>query len=321
MRLTPEQSKVLSAIELDAEITASAVARMLRLKVPTVEHAIFRLREIGLLVGRTAIVDVYSLGLSEFGLFLTLPNTTEVVRQQFVDALMRDSAITWLAETGGRFEFMINVLAPDAVLVRRKMESWSERFGLCFGARSLCIRTERMRFWRGFFGSKRSALPQFHLRAGERVEELDPVDRKLLMALTAASFESYRELANTCKIPISTFLRRIQRLRERRLLLGFGYRLNLAVLNIEQYRLLITMRRLTPATHRSLIHLCGQHPNIKLLVATSGNWDYEVEVDLPPNYSARSVARQIEAALRDTVESVEICPIFQHLKYISFPPG
>lgn len=320
MRLTPEQKKVLSVIELDAEISTTTVARMLRMKVPTVEHAIFRLREIGLLVGRTAMVDVYSLGLSEFGLFLSLANTSESARQRFVRELMHDETVSWLAETGGRFEFMINILAPDAAVIRHKVESWSEKFSLSFGIRSLCVRTERMRFWRGFFGPKRSALPRFHLRAGHRVEYLDMLDRKVLMVLATSSFQSFRDLATSCQVPISTFLRRIQKLRERGLLLGFAYRLNLAVLNIEQYRLLITMRRLTREAHSSLIQACGRHPNIKLLTSTAGSWDYEVEVDLFPNQSARAIARQLETDLAHFVEAIEISPIFQHLKYISFPP-
>jgi hypothetical protein len=81
------------------------------------------------------------------------------------------------------------------------------------------------------------------------------------------------------------------------------------------------MRQLTSSGHTSLIEFCGQHPNIKLLVVTVGSWDYEIEVDLYPNQSARVLARHIQTALRGAIDSIEICPIFQHLKYISFPPG
>jgi hypothetical protein len=77
---------------------------------------------------------------------------------------------------------------------------------------------------------------------------------------------------------------------------------------------------LTSRGSKALIELCGKHPNIKLLALTVGSWDYEIEVDLYPNQSARLLARHIQSALHDTVESIEIAPIFQHLKYISFPP-
>jgi DNA-binding Lrp family transcriptional regulator len=246
---------------------------------------------------------------------------SENAQTRFIAALKKDMSVTWLAETGGRYEFMINILASDAAVVRQKLVEWSERYGVTLVTKNLCIRTERMRFCRGYFGPPRSTAPLFHTRAGRGQQQLDTVDVAILTALAAASFESFRELALTCGVPIATFLRRVQRLKERRILLGFGYKLNLSVLHVEQFRLLIRMRQLTSSGHTSLIEFCGHHPNIKLLVVTVGSWDYEIEVDLYPNQSARVLARHIQTALRGAIDSIEICPIFQHLKYISFPPG
>ena len=69
---TEREKKVFFATELDAELTAQAVAQKTRLKTGSVQRILSRLIERGVISGRTAVVDIARLGLSEFGIRLQI---------------------------------------------------------------------------------------------------------------------------------------------------------------------------------------------------------------------------------------------------------
>ena len=145
-------------------------------------------------------------------------------------------------------------------------------------------------------------------------------DSKVLFALSQTRFETYRDVARSLGMPIASFLRRVRLLRERKILLGFGYRMNLDEIGVQQFRVLVFTNSCGPETEQTLLGFCGECPWVKVLTTCLGPWNFELEIDVMNQAGARDVASGIRSVLGEKVKKILLLPIFSHRKYISFPP-
>ena len=321
MELSSIEAKILAVIELNADCPGPEIAKRAGTKTATVYRTVERLIERGIIVGKTAVIDPAKVGLIEFGVNLALAPQNDRVNAQLLKRLQNHPHISWIAEVGGELDLMCNVIAESPHRAKQVIEEIFADFAPSILRRRVCSRSARLRYPRWFLGVRRAAPPTF--QSGERLEQLplDTVDRAILEALSRMSFESYRDLAQATGVPIATFNRRIHSLRERGILLGFGYRFDLSKLAVQQFRLLMTFRAPTLATRVKLRRIASKERMIKLLVECLGDWDYEMEIDQPAGEDVKRLNTLIHREFYGELMQLSLIPIFRHVRYISFPAG
>lgn len=321
LNLTDSECKILALVELNAELSAPEIAKKTRLKTPTVHRILSSFRENEIFAGRTAVVDTDRLGLVEYGIALSLGTASSDVVEKFFEFAIKKRAISWVAEVGGGFDVLINVLADKPQTALEVLFEIEKRFPLLIQEKAFCIRTKRFRFWRGFLNGRTTKLPRFSIGLSGEKLSLPPQDTEVLAALSSASFETYRELASQIRMPIATFLRRIAILRKQKILLGFGYRMNLEKVGVKQFRVLVFSTQCSQESEKTMLSFAASCPWIKLVTTCLGPWCFELEIDIINQSTARDVASEIRKALGKSVHKVVLLPIFSHRKFISFPPA
>lgn len=319
MRLSEEQIRVLGTIELDAELSAVEVARRTRLKTHTVQRIVRGLIDEGVIAGQTALIDVAKLGLVEYGINFPYGPASEERRSACLEFMLESREVSWMAEVGGDIDLMFNLLARSPQRVVEFLSELSARFPHVLERKKTCQRTERMRFPRGIWIRRAAGSPRYAMSRTLGGEALDPFDREILVALSQSAIESQRDLARGLGIPIATFLRRVARLRERGILLGFAYRINLEKIGISQFRVHVVLADLSDAAHKRMIAFCGRQPGVKVLIRCIGEWDYELEADARTSAEIKGLIDQMRREFKGDLISCRSIPIFRHLKFISFP--
>lgn len=320
-KLLDAERKVLAVVELDAELSAPEIAKRCKMKTPSVQRILQRFREEGVFAGRTAVVDTARIGLVEYGIGVTHGRVGADVLEAFFRFAARQRVISWVAEVGGGFDLSMNILAPRPQAVLDVLAQVEKNFPGLLQERTICVRTKRFRFWRGYLNGRVSKTPKFRLGEGAEILALSEDDRRVLAALSEVTFETYRDTARVLGMPIASFLRRIRSLKERKILLGFGYRMNLERLGVEQFRVLVFTESCGPETERALIAFAGECPWVKVLMPCLGPWTFELEIDVLSQSGARDVATGLRRALGSRVTKIQLLPIFSHRKFISFPPS
>ena len=317
--LNQTYQNILGLVELDAELEAATIARKLGLKTASVQKALQRLIEMQVIVGRTVMIDLNKLGITEYGINIKLDGDSATNLQEVASYLTKQRAVSWLAEMQSDVDFMFNVVSPSAYGVNRFLNKFAADTGIQLARKEFCIRVERMRFWRGYLGRKLSTGLRFHSTSNCKVEEIDAADKEILSVLSTMKFESMRDLAAQAGIPIASFLRRIKRLREKKVILGLGYRIDPSCLNMQQYRLHISAELNSHEVLKQLKTISAESPWIKMLAVCLGPWDYEMEVDVPNLRELKALQLQIQKATKTSKLHVESHALVQHLKYINFP--
>ncbi len=105
-----------------------------------------------------------------------------------------------------------------------------------------------------------------------RLDQLDDLDRNLIALLQTNSRESVANLARQLGVARTTVIARIARLERTQVIAGYGVRLGQDVLDasIHAYVGIILAPRSGPDVQRRL----GKMPEVQLLCAVSGEFDY-----------------------------------------------
>jgi DNA-binding Lrp family transcriptional regulator len=156
---------------------------------------------------------------------------------------------------------------------------------------------------------------------GKAPEEstIDDLDRRILNMLSQGQFIPDSEIAGQLGVSPSTLVRRVAHLKEGGILLGDTYRINTDILGYSSYRLLITMKRLGADIRRRMIHFCDDALAVRIMVESLGSWDYELEVEVADNRYIKELTGHLYEAFPHDIVSLNVIPIFQHLKYSGFP--
>ena len=155
-------------------------------------------------------------------------------------------------------------------------------------------------------------------KAGETIE-IDELDRQILNRMSAGTFVSDSELAANLSISPSTVVRRVAALKSNGILLGDTYRVDPSLLGYSAYRILITMKRLGADIRRRIIQFCDEELAVRIMVESLGSWDYELELEVADGRDIKQFTGRLYEAFPQDIVSLNVIPIFQHLKYSGFP--
>lgn len=319
MRLSEGQQKVLGALELNAEKPLNLVARETRMKHRNVQRIFSDLVERGVINGKTAIIDIARLGLVEHAFMLSVSLKYIHELDDAIAYLLKHRAVSWIAEVGGAYDLMFNVVARHAKEVQSFFDRLTKNFPGLIKHKTLYLRTERLRYWRGYLCNKNHRRPGFHLGKHQDLISIDERDCLILGSLANLKHDSFRDLAHSLKIPIATFLRRLRAMERQGLILGFGYRIDLELLKMEQYRILISVTHDSEEWYRRLQNFCLRTGRVKLLTRTLGGVDFDLEVDVSNPREIKTLLFDIRGLFPEASATTEAIPIFRHRKFISFP--
>lgn len=314
----PERT-VLDAIDLNAEAQVPELARRTKLSAPHIHRILNRLIERGILVGVTAQIDFARLGLVEYGINLALAAPSEKEREEFILGLISEPAAGWVAETGADLDCMFSIIAPGPHEVTALLSRLNDRLRGSILRKELCIRTRRVRFARGIFGATGKRKPHFEIGKHPENVPIDRVDRLILSSISVSSRSSFREIARSLSISPPTFGRRLEILKEKKIVLGFSWHMKLTGCGVLQYRILVSLRDNSTPVREKIVKLVQTTPSVKMFADCLGAWDYEMELDVWTPQQVKPVISALSEACFGHLEKIAVVPIFQHRKFSTFP--
>jgi|GEM_PF-4022029 len=132
---------------------------------------------------------------------------------------------------------------------------------------------------------------------------LDDIDRGIVKELERdgrCSFTAIAEALPLAGLSVSreTVARREAALRKRGVITGYTYVLNHATLGVIQHRLFL---RCDARVAGAVVELAARHPRISKVMKLMGDWDFELNVDVPMGASISETVRELEATCRNWI--------------------
>jgi DNA-binding Lrp family transcriptional regulator len=321
MKLSAADSELLYLLESNADLSFKQLAKRARCKEYTVRRAFHRFLSQGLITGRAVYVNTMRLGLTDHALYFSLGPHSSKGEHPVIRALQLSPFVRWLADVGGVFDYSVTFLAPSVGEVREFLDKVSTKYKNAFLGKQLALRTYMVRYPRRYLSNQRSWSSPFAMGQPEKLVTIDATDQAILFRLSNGSFETDVRVAQAVGISPSALTRRIANLKEKEVLVGHTYRVNMGLLGYSSFRILLVMKRLGTDLRERMVAFCQTHIAVRIMIESFGSWDYELELELPHTRAIKQFTSALHDAFMNEIYTLQVIPIFQHLKYSGYPNG
>ncbi len=219
----------------------------------------------------------YALGIFEYQAFLSILSKGDRARKKFIKTIQSFEAVSWLGEIGGKFNYDVFIKANSITEVSDFFDDLSARVPDIEYEKAIAALLSLTYQLPKYLGQMPGGIKHQTIRYGyipERPKH-DELDLKILRALIDGPPLPFTHVARRVGISASTLEYRIQTLRARRIILGFGYLISSFSFGYQPYLLMFEMKRLTAAARKKMAGLCVEHSNVTYLAEYLGEWDFK----------------------------------------------
>lgn len=312
-RLIDQQASVLVAARLDADLSYPELAKRSGLSLAAAKHALTKLAESGA-IKKAMLINSFRLGLTSYDLYCALGVSGTEEREKFLFLAQQSELVSYLLETAGPYQFIMVLNAQSPKEVDQFLQEIGRHFGAALVSSDLLIALRVAIFPPKFLSNKKSSKAVLAVESEGELEELDPVDQRILRAVSQNPMESLRTLGERLKLPHSTVGHRLSRLRERGVIVGSFWVMSALSLGLTEFRVLVSLRGLRAEIREGVFTFCRDHPQVTYLIEYLGEWQFAVGVLVPDAGAATQFVNQIYDGFGKAVRQVVLCLIHEEKK-------
>lgn len=321
LRLNARESAVLGAYGLNADTPLKQIRDATGYRDHTIRYTMSRLIARGL-VRRRTFVNIYPLGFQDHAIFFALASHSQKQRQGLITYLKSSASVSWLTQLGGDFHFGMALVAKNLSQVTDFLDRVSDVFPGMFFDKSLSVRVSLTIYPKKYLSpvvkKNKRHTSLFFGTTGESVE-IDNRDHLILNALEQAEFTSDRDLARKLSLPHSSLELRLKQLRNKKIIVGEYFHLDVTRLGVQKFILLVYVRGISSTLNTKLHEFSAQHKHITYIIRCVGSWDFEVGAEVEHGAQVTNIVQELCELCGPEINTVRVLPLLEHLKQSNYP--
>ena len=275
IKLDITDSKILSELDKNCRIPNSVLAKRVYKSREAVKYRIQQLQKQGVIKGFITSINPNKLGFYMFKVYLKLENISEE-REKFFHELENNKDIYWLGISDGAFDCVFAVLSKSIPEYFAKMNDLLSRWKHLIVSKTLGTMVDTRQYNKKFFTQERDG--QCVIFGGDIGHyEIDKMDRKILNILANDARVPIAELARKAGSTIEIIRRRIKKLEEKKIILGYRIDVDLNKLGLEFFKAIIYFRTLSQKDEKALFEWMRVHPHSLYYIRSIAPWEVEFE--------------------------------------------
>lgn len=280
-------------------------------------YRIQRLIDKGIVRDFYTLVNVGSLELNSYYVFLQLKSINKEKEKELLEKIQAQDFVGWLVSGTGRWDAVVLIYANSTSLFDMFL---NQLVNLCGDNLheynfSTMISAEHISY-KFIDDSIRNSLKQT-----ERVRNarLDSQDKKILMTISQEARIPLTVLARKTKLPLHIVNYRLKRLVKHRIIEGFKPRINVNRLGYQWHLLLIQLDKVSKTRKIEFINFCKHHPKVYYLTNTVGLYNMMIDIHVRSSEEFKEVLLNLKDKFSDIIKLYESMIIFDEYK-ISYVP-
>jgi len=309
MRLSERSRRVLNAVRGRGGIGVPALAKHLEMRPATVRYELQKLQDLEILADNVALINVRALGFFVYNLYLAVQYATQEDKRRFYAAISSHQAVTWFSEVGGNYQLCILVQVRTTHGVKELLSYLEQIKGTSIGDKlaSRCLSFSVIPFDSCRLDEIAHAnTPE---STGLRLSDLDPTTRSILKFYCAPNPLSNREIAKYLGSSPASVDRRVRRLRELNIIVGYFWRLHYRESQLSKYKLLVSVRDHSSQFCHELLRFCAEREGTSHFKECLGSWDYEVSVEVFTPGEAADFSSAFQSRFGVKLSRVDCIPV------------
>lgn len=307
--------KLLVALDKNARLPLSQLAKQLRISRDVVNYRIKRLEEEGIIRGYDTYIDASKLGYKIFRCYLKFYSISLRQHTELIELLTKNEDVFWTGETDGFVDIVFGVWVKSSASFNEFYRSVVERF-------RKVIKNEYVHEVISYsYLDKRYLLPtkeecQEFLVGGNAQESYDGIDVSILKLLSKNARVSLIDIAQHLKMDSASILYRIRQLEKKKIILGYKANLNLALLNRHFYTIKLYLSAFE--RKKELLTYLRSLPIVTNFTNSIGSWDVEFDVEVESDTEYHSLIADLKEKY-DFISEVSFFRAPKTYKIITMP--
>ncbi len=315
MRISAAKSSDLKLFAL-AQTHGGDSAAELGKRLAVKEHTARRILKYALdneILVRRVFVNLFDLGLQQYGIFISAKINSSAARVKIRQALLSAPWIELALELTGEYDFGLVVTAESVSDLEDLLDSISKKTAIPLSRIQFQARTA----WH-YFGSKYLdplSIPEpIHVAPTGRHLHLSPEQAKILDAFATERQNNIAKMARCLGMPSTSFDYQLGRLITSGVVLGTRYQFSPSSIGYGAYRVLIVLGSYSLAIREQLKAWARDNLYVISLMYGVGPWHCELRVETPDAVIANEVIDDLRHHFFSVIESVSLLPVVKVLK-------
>lgn len=319
--LDQKDKKLLQAIELQARLGTSILAKKVGLSQEGVYYRLKRLEEKGIISGYMALLNFAKFGYTGYAVFSRFQNITPEKKQSILKQLQEHDHIYWIAEWGGKYDLSFALMAKNIIHFNKMFTEISTEYAEVLKDFTVSIRVELIQFPRKYFLEQKSVSSKApYFGKDLQAEILDALDQEILRELGKNARISLLELAKKINKPASTITNRVKHLEKMQVIQGYASHVHCQAFGWESYQLFLNTHNLTEQNKKKLLSYCQLHSHIVYFIETVGKWNFEIIYEVENQKQLQDFIIDIRTVFAEIIADLESIILFNHyVKYNQYP--
>ena len=301
IKLDALDRKILYTLDGNARLSISDLSRRVRHGRDIVDYRLTRLFNEGVLVRASAVIDPYQLGLTLFKTYVRL-NNNRTRCSELLSRLKKNSKVFCVAHCDGPWDIVFNSLAQNAREFDTIQEEMLNPFRDIISDSEVAVVVEQRYYPKKFLLGKGEG--GFIIGTEPNFYFLDKEEAHVLSLLVRNARSSFTELADETGTTPSVIKRSIEKLEERKIIVGYRVEVNRALLEITRFKTQISFENYSTARGAALQQFCERHPHVSNYIKQVGRFKLECSIDAESYEHYNSIIDEMRTAFSDIIHNV-----------------
>ncbi len=268
--------KILHELDKNARISASEIAKRIRLSKNSVINRIKRLEQEKIILGYNTLTNINNLGYTTYDIYLKFKDTSFEKEEEIIDYLMKNKEVWLLAKVEGNINLSLLISTKTA---EEFDQIWNNIYGKIkpnIEIVRIAILLEYHHFPRKYLLEKQEKETVIIGKQGNN--KIDKLDEELLRLLSSNARISLLELAEKLKLNPKSISLRVKRLEKEKIILGYRVNLNFRKMGYNYYKMMIHLNNLS--VRKKLYNYVKTNENVVYFDKFIGGTDFEFDLEI-----------------------------------------
>ncbi|MFH1439352.1 MAG: Lrp/AsnC family transcriptional regulator [Candidatus Woesearchaeota archaeon] len=318
--------RILAALDMDARMPITILAKKVGLSRQVVEYRLNRLKKENVIFGAKGVFDSVVVGQKWYRVLFRLADITQEKKDELVNFLHNQHKLFWLGETGGNWDLIMNFICKDHYEFNKIFETIISDFGNTIMDYEILIYIDVHDQSRAYILGENNNLQQVRQEFYHQMKELsnyklDELDKNIIHELGNDALISNLEIAQKYNVSANTIKNRIDEMRKSNLLLGYRMFINPRVFGMQNHILFFEITKLNLEREKEFYNYLATIPYITFIVKHIGKWRIGMEVETKTVEDFQNIFVAIRSKFKDIINGFESFPLFKDETINYFPRG
>lgn len=305
-QLDLKDRKILVELDTDASQSLRQIARKLRMTKEAVHYRIKQLEEKGIISNYVGIYHTTKIGLTHYKIYLKYLHIKDSKKAEIINHILKEKRFVWFANTEGAFDLMISIHFFSVFDFERFKDRLFSRFDSVFHKSSFAILTEAESYPMGYLtGGEMAAKKPFVFCGSSKKEKIDADDLKILKALSINGRAASSDIARMTGLTDRIVRYRKGVLEKKGIIVGYKIIADYRKMNHMFFKCLIKLQGGSSKRIHDLKMYARSHPNILHWLRVLGEWDIELEIQVPDINTFYSISNDIKNRFSDIIQTFD----------------